>query len=197
MVPLNIYTTPVGQRNTATSNGHMTAVQTHDLLERVAAQAGLHEVPVPEQHRVGHRTEERRADDEPRRGERRRAARELGAASSPMNADDRRDEVEHGGNSGPRHAVVDRAGVGRVVPTIAATRAFRSARSASRPRTPAPRRTTETPSATVAAEALASAQAPGDGCSLASRMTPRRPPARRRCCATASRSRGSPRAGAS
>ena len=76
-VPFSTCTMPVGQRNTAISNGHTIAVHAHELLQRVAAQARLHEVPVAEQHRVADRAEERGADEQARRGERVRAAREL------------------------------------------------------------------------------------------------------------------------
>ncbi len=49
-----------------------------------------------EQHRVAHRAEERRADEEPDRGQRVRPARELGRREQPGEAGDGRDQVEGG-----------------------------------------------------------------------------------------------------
>ena len=147
---------PVGQRNTATSNGHMIAVQLHQLLDRGRG-AG----------RAARGTSGRAASRRsPRRGTRAPTTRRDAASAygPPANAARRRARPTNptigatrssaGANSRPRRcgrrphrsaaSPTDHRGNARL-------RARR--RSAPRPRTPAPRRTTETPSATVAANA--------------------------------------------
>ena len=84
----------MGISHTTTSNGQSTATDLHQLLDRVAAQAGLHEVPVAEEHRVGDRTEERRADDEAGQAQRVGRRRRTWRRRAARHADDRRDEVE-------------------------------------------------------------------------------------------------------
>ena len=115
---------PVGQRNTAISNGHTIAVQRTSSCSASRAQAGLHEVPVAEQHRVGHRAEERRAHEQPRRGERVPGRpRTPTPRSNARRTEDRRDEVERGRELG--QALAFAASRRRSLPTIAATRARR------------------------------------------------------------------------
>ena len=112
MVPLSTDTIPTGIRYTTSSNGQSTA--TAFTISRIGSRAepGLHEVPVPEQHGVGHRAEEARAHEEPGQAQRVVTAHERGRTEQADHADDRREEVEPRVELGQRLVVV----VGRVSP---------------------------------------------------------------------------------
>ena len=61
MLPFSTDTIPVGISHTTSSSGHSTATDFTSSLIGSRPRPGLHEVPVAEQHRVGHRAEEQRA----------------------------------------------------------------------------------------------------------------------------------------
>ena len=109
---------PVGTSSSGDLDGtRATSVQSTSSQQRAAGQAGLHEVPVAEQHRVGDRRRgtrrRRRTGRPPATAGRRRRARRRPADE----ADDRGDEVEHGGRtprpSGPSRPPRVDAGHGR------------------------------------------------------------------------------------
>ena len=54
---------PVGQSMSSTSSGQIQPDPAHQLEQRRPGQARLHQVPVAEQHGVGDRAEEGRADE--------------------------------------------------------------------------------------------------------------------------------------
>ena len=86
---------PVGMSRTATSNGQIRAVARTSSQQRASGQTGLHQVPVPEEHGVGDRPEERRPHQ--RAGDRQpgwRAGVDAGGDET-HEADRRSDEIEH------------------------------------------------------------------------------------------------------
>ncbi len=152
MEPFSTDTIPTGIRYAISSSTQSAADPLHQLLDRVAREPGLHEVPVPEEHGVGDRAEEQGADEHAEQRERVRAADVRRGAEQRDRAGDRGEEIEpgielaaHGGlvtraslGSGPSRLVV--VGRSAAVLVIAATRAARRAATSRWPRTPALRR---------------------------------------------------------
>ena len=148
-----------------------------------------------EEHRVAHRAEERRTDDEPGGRERDRAARELGRREQSDERDDRRDEIERGRELGPDRRIRRR----RHRRLRSGRRAdhrgdARLALGAQRLATAHPRGAAHDgdPERDGAASAVTQRGGAGD-CVIVGEedRTARERERHRRCCAAASRSRGS------
>ena len=192
---------PVGQRNTASSNGQTIAVHRTSSFTESRRKPGLHEIPMAEQHRVADRAEERGADEQaqpPRAGTgRRRTPR---AASNPTVPSAGATRSSAGGNSAA--GSLRRRGVGlRGRPSPRPGPCVRRAAPPARSRRRAGGSTetaSDIPANATTPIAAASATVRAHGEPLAGEQRhARRPPSRRRRRGAASRTRGSPRAGAS
>ena len=98
-----------------------------------------------EQHRIGDRAEERRADQGAQHRHGRVPAGVESGGDQTDHPDGHRHEVEGRREFGSRRHVGFAAGAERSIPVIAATRAVRRSCSARCPRTPARRRAIDTP----------------------------------------------------
>ena len=114
MEPLRTDTIPAGSSSTTTSSGQSDGDPLHQLRIGSAGEARLHQVPVAEQHGVGHRAQEARAHQEPGeaqpRSPRRRTRRHANNPITPTTGAIRSSRGELAGR-----LVVDRLGDGRSI----------------------------------------------------------------------------------
>ena len=132
---------PVGTRAGATSGSQSQPVQRTSSSSGPAGEAGLHQVPVAEQHGVGDRAQEGGADEEAGDGEPGAGSpASIAGGDEADHADGRRDQVERGWELG--HAVVRLGGAAVDAGHGRHPGGARLGQRALLPATPARRRTT-------------------------------------------------------